>query len=172
MDRPQKVWLRRRPPINGSFPLTAVRLTVILTHIIDPTRFHRFDVPSDCSVELSPLGYQFFTDIFEVFDKVFIFSDTALLARLTTYYQDQDGALNNDELEDLFSTAPPGIPWRDQKFPGLDDGGPVTLQAWLARWRWVLWFTPLVECFLSRFEYDHPAGAPDYPHLPCLLGIS
>jgi hypothetical protein len=26
----------------------------------------------DCSVELSPLGYQFFTDIFEVFDKVFI----------------------------------------------------------------------------------------------------
>jgi hypothetical protein len=30
----------------------------------------RFDVPSDCSVELSPLGYQFFTDIFEIFDKV------------------------------------------------------------------------------------------------------
>ncbi|KAI0300358.1 mitochondrial Rho 1 [Russula brevipes] len=76
----------------------------------------KFDVPSDCSVELSPLGYQFFTDIFEVFDK------------------DQDGALNKDELEDLFSTAPPGIPWRDQKFPGLDDGGAVTLQSWLARW--------------------------------------
>ena len=31
----------------------------------------RYDVPLDCSVELSPLGYQFFTDIFEVFDKVF-----------------------------------------------------------------------------------------------------
>jgi hypothetical protein len=31
---------------------------------------HRFDVPHDCSVELSPLGYQFFTDIFETFDKV------------------------------------------------------------------------------------------------------
>lgn len=30
----------------------------------------RFDVPLDCSVELSPLGYQFFTDIFETFDKV------------------------------------------------------------------------------------------------------
>lgn len=30
----------------------------------------RFDVPPDCSVELSPLGYQFFTDIFETFDKV------------------------------------------------------------------------------------------------------
>lgn len=32
--------------------------------------FSRFDVPADCSVELSPLGYQFFTDIFEIFDKV------------------------------------------------------------------------------------------------------
>ena len=30
----------------------------------------RFDVPPDCSVELSPLGYQFFTEIFEIFDKV------------------------------------------------------------------------------------------------------
>ena len=29
----------------------------------------RFDVPHDCSVELSPKGYQFFTDIFETFDK-------------------------------------------------------------------------------------------------------
>lgn len=32
--------------------------------------FLRFDVPADCSVELSPLGYQFFTEIFEIFDKV------------------------------------------------------------------------------------------------------
>lgn len=30
----------------------------------------RLDVPSDCSVELSQRGYQFFTDIFETFDKV------------------------------------------------------------------------------------------------------
>jgi len=34
----------------------------------------RFDVPPDCSVELSAHGYQFFTDIFEAFDKVRIFS--------------------------------------------------------------------------------------------------
>ena len=27
--------------------------------------WNRFDVPYDCSVELSPLGNQFFTDIFE-----------------------------------------------------------------------------------------------------------
>lgn len=30
----------------------------------------RFEVPSDCSVELSQKGYQFFTDLFEAFDKV------------------------------------------------------------------------------------------------------
>lgn len=30
----------------------------------------RFDVPHDCSVELSPLGYQFFTELFQFFDKV------------------------------------------------------------------------------------------------------
>ena len=29
----------------------------------------RFDVPYDCSVELSPLGNQFLTDIFEAYDK-------------------------------------------------------------------------------------------------------
>jgi mitochondrial Rho GTPase 1 len=56
---------------------------------------------------------------------------------LKVCFQDQDGALNDDELEDLFSTAPPGIPWRNPKFLGLDDGAAVTLQAWLARWRYV-----------------------------------
>lgn len=30
----------------------------------------RFDVPGDCSVELSPLGNQFLTDIFEAYDRV------------------------------------------------------------------------------------------------------
>ncbi len=30
----------------------------------------RFDVPYDCSVELSALGNQFLTDIFESYDKV------------------------------------------------------------------------------------------------------
>lgn len=41
-------------------------LLLLLTYL----SFSRFDVPYDCSVELSPLGYQFFTDIFETFDKV------------------------------------------------------------------------------------------------------
>ena len=47
----------------------------------------KFDVPADCSAELSPLGYQFLTDIFETFDKVcfrillfaFLSLDTLLL---------------------------------------------------------------------------------------------
>ncbi|KAG8935543.1 ERMES complex Ca(2+)-binding regulatory GTPase gem1 [Tulasnella sp. 418] len=78
----------------------------------------KFEVPYDCSVELSPLGYQFFTDIFEVYDK------------------DQDGALKQEELDDLFSTSP-GCPWSHQGFPDTtiaDDSGAVTLQGWLAQW--------------------------------------
>ncbi|CAL1712907.1 unnamed protein product [Somion occarium] len=80
--------------------------------------YPKFDVPHDCSVELSPLGYQFLTDIFESFDK------------------DQDGALNQEELNDLFSTSP-GSPWANQKFPDTtvaNDTGAVTLQGWLAQW--------------------------------------
>ncbi len=87
-----------------------------MTFVVD-----RFEVPHDCSVELSPLGYQFFTDIFEVFDK------------------DQDGALKPEELNDLLSTSP-GNPWATQKFPDTslsDDAGAVTLQGWLAQWRCV-----------------------------------
>ncbi|ODN75133.1 mitochondrial Rho GTPase 1 [Cryptococcus amylolentus CBS 6039] len=78
----------------------------------------RFDVPYDCSVELSPLGNQFLTDIFEAYDK------------------DQDGALSQSELDDLFSTSP-GNPWISQGFPDTtitDDMGRVTLQGWLAQW--------------------------------------
>ncbi|KAG6814245.1 ERMES complex Ca(2+)-binding regulatory GTPase gem1 [Tricholoma furcatifolium] len=78
----------------------------------------KFDVPIDCSVELSPLGYQFFTDIFETFDK------------------DQDGALKKAELDEVFSTSP-GNPWATQNFPDTtlsDDSGAVTLQGWLAQW--------------------------------------
>lgn len=81
----------------------------------------RFEVPHDCSVELSPLGYQFLTVVFENYDK------------------DQDGALNKEELAELFSTSP-GNPWAGQKFPDTtvaDDTGAVTLQGWLAQWRLV-----------------------------------
>lgn len=53
--------------------------------------------------------------------------------------QDQDGALKTTELDDVFSTSP-GNPWIAQKFPDTtlsDDSGAVTLQGWLAQWRFV-----------------------------------
>ncbi|KAI0036512.1 EF hand associated-domain-containing protein [Vararia minispora EC-137] len=71
--------------------------------------YPKFDVPPDCSVELSPLGYKFLTDIFEVYDK------------------DQDGALNKEELLELFSTSP-GNPWIH------NEAEVETLQMWLAQW--------------------------------------
>ena len=83
-------------------------------------RTDRFDVPFDCSVELSHVGYEFFTNLFEANDK------------------DRDGALNEKELEGLFSTAP-GSPWAGTMFPDTtiaDDSGSVTLQGWLAQWRY------------------------------------
>lgn len=51
--------------------------------------------------------------------------------------QDQDGALSQSELDELFSTSP-GNPWIPQGFPDTtitDDNGKVTLQGWLAQWR-------------------------------------
>jgi Ras family protein T1 len=93
-------------------------------------------VPSDCSVELSPLGYQFFTDIFEIFDKVCC-DFCAIIFQTHFDQQDQDGALKTSELDEVFSTSP-GNPWAAQKFPDTtlsDDTGAVTLQGWLAQWR-------------------------------------
>ncbi|CAG8484180.1 4298_t:CDS:10 [Ambispora leptoticha] len=81
--------------------------------------YPEIDIPYDCSVELSPYGYQFFADIFQAFDK------------------DKDGALKDDELEQLFSTAPQGSPWTNSEFPQTtitNEAGAVTLQGWLAQW--------------------------------------
>ncbi|KDQ20950.1 hypothetical protein BOTBODRAFT_124842 [Botryobasidium botryosum FD-172 SS1] len=78
----------------------------------------KFDVPHDCSVELSPLGYQFFTELFQIFDK------------------DKDGALSAQELDDLFSTSP-GNPWVGQISPSMpiaDENGFILLDVWLAQW--------------------------------------
>lgn len=75
-------------------------------------------VPADCTVELSPVGYQFFAELFAKFDK------------------DKDGALSWEELEDLFSTAPEN-PWLQFGFPETtltNENGAVTLQGFLAQW--------------------------------------
>ncbi|KAH9941074.1 mitochondrial Rho 1 [Amylocystis lapponica] len=109
--------------------------------------YPKFDVPHDCSVELSPLGYQFFTDIFETFDK------------------DQDGALKTEELDELFSTSP-GNPWASQKFPDTtvaDDTGAVTLQGWLAQWS----MTTLLD-HKTTLAYLAYLGYPDEPRTGAL----
>jgi Ras family protein T1 len=76
------------------------------------------EVPQDCSIELSPAGYNFLIDLFQVHDK------------------DKDGTLNDVELDQLFSTTP-GNPWRTSNFPSTcvtNDVGSVTLQGFLAQW--------------------------------------
>ena len=81
--------------------------------------YPKFEVPPDCSVELSSDGYQFFTEVFQSYDK------------------DKDGALKQAELDDLFSTTP-GNPWDDSDFPHTTvthEDGAVTLQGFLAQWR-------------------------------------
>ncbi|KAF9978524.1 ERMES complex Ca(2+)-binding regulatory GTPase gem1 [Actinomortierella ambigua] len=78
----------------------------------------RIEVPPDCSVELSPKGYQFFTELFQVFDK------------------DKDSALKKSELDALFKTSP-GNPWAHTAFPQTTittELGAVTLQGFLAQW--------------------------------------
>ncbi|KAF8903139.1 P-loop containing nucleoside triphosphate hydrolase protein [Gymnopilus junonius] len=107
----------------------------------------KFDVPADCSVELSPMGYKFFTEIFEIFDK------------------DQDGALKASELEEVFSTSP-GNPWAAQKFPDTtlsDDTGAVTLQGWLAQWS----MTTLLD-HKTTLAYLAYLGYPDEPRTSAL----
>lgn len=98
-------------------------------------------MPHDCSVELSHLGYQFFTDIFMMFDK------------------DRDGSLNFTELNDLFSTSP-GNPWMAQKFLDstvADETGAVTLQGWLAQWRCVRIVCDVPQ--LTVVKYDDIVGS-------------
>lgn len=60
----------------------------------------------------------------------------SVVSALRADAQDNDGALSQSELDDLFSTSP-GNPWLAQGFPDTtitDDMGRVTLQGWLAQW--------------------------------------
>ncbi|GJN94539.1 hypothetical protein Rhopal_007622-T1 [Rhodotorula paludigena] len=104
----------------------------------------RFDVPSDCTAELSPRGYQFFTDVFESFD------------------QDHDGALSPIELDNLFSTSP-GNPWIASGFPETTlttPEGAVTLQGWLAQWSMTTLLEPRVTLsYLAYLGYPHSSAS-------------
>ncbi|CAF3461380.1 rho GTPase 1 [Fusarium graminearum PH-1] len=88
----------------------------------------KFEVPEYSSAELSPAGYRFFVDLFLIFDK------------------DNDGGLNDEELEALFAPAP-GLPssWTDSSFPSStvrNEAGHVTLQGWLAQWSMTTFIEP------------------------------
>ena len=75
-------------------------------------------------VELSPKGFQFFTELFSKYDS------------------DKDGALTATELDELFRTSP-GIPWKKFGYPSTsitNNAGNLTLQGFLAQW-WYLYFT-------------------------------
>lgn len=105
-----------------------------------------FHVPPDCSVELSPHGYQFLTDVFEVHDK------------------DRDGALSQKELSNLFLTAPDGRnPWDNTDFPHTtitDEHDAVTLQGWLAQWSMTtLLDYPTTLAYLAYLGYPSLIGA-------------
>lgn len=122
----------------------------------------RFDVPYDCSVELSAMGNQFLTDIFEAYDKVIT------PQRFRADRQDQDGALSQAELDELFSTSP-GNPWLSQGFPDTtitDDFGRVTLQGWLAQWRYV--HTIHRE---ANEQHDNFTGSPHDVGLPRIVSF-
>ncbi|GAA5830167.1 hypothetical protein JCM11251_006904 [Rhodosporidiobolus azoricus] len=110
--------------------------------------YPRFDIPSDCTAELSPRGYQFLTDIFELFD------------------QDRDGALSPSELDNLFSTAP-GNPWLAAGWPETTittrspegEEGAVTLQGWLAQWSMTTLLEPRVTLsYLAYLGYPHSSA--------------
>lgn len=86
----------------------------------DKFLFPQLDVNPLSSVELGPIGYKFFVDLFLKFDK------------------DNDGGLNEEELASLFLPTP-GIPrlWQESQFPSsivCNEEGYVSLQGWLAQW--------------------------------------
>ena len=101
----------------------------------------KFDVPSNCSVELSPTGYQFLLDLFLLFDK------------------DNDGGLNDSELAALFAPTP-GLPssWLESSFPSCtvrNDAGNVTLQGWLAQWSMTTFKEPKTTlAYLAYFGFE------------------
>ena len=110
----------------------------------DTFLYPKLDVPVNSSVELSPEGYRFLVDLFVLFDK------------------DNDGGLNDLELESLFKPSP-GIPklWQEFNFPQTtvrNDLGNITLQGWLAQWSMTTYLdykTTTAYLALLGFESQH-----------------
>ncbi|RDL37063.1 Mitochondrial Rho GTPase [Venustampulla echinocandica] len=88
----------------------------------------KFEIPEFASAELSPAGYRFFVDLFLLFDK------------------DNDGGLNDSELDALFAPTPSLPPfWVETSFPSStvhNEAGYITLQGWLAQWSMTTFVSP------------------------------
>ncbi|KAF5242392.1 hypothetical protein FAUST_3403 [Fusarium austroamericanum] len=107
----------------------------------------KFEVPEYSSAELSPAGYRFFVDLFLIFDK------------------DNDGGLNDEELEALFAPAP-GLPssWTDSSFPSStvrNEAGHITLQGWLAQWSMTTFIEPKTTIEYLAYLGFEPSNSKD-----------
>lgn len=105
----------------------------------------KLEVPEYSSAELSPAGYRFFVDLFLLFDK------------------DNDGGLNNEELEALFAPTP-GLPmfWIESSFPSStvrNEAGDVTLQGWLAQWSMTTFLEPKTTIEYLAYLGFEPSGS-------------
>lgn len=105
----------------------------------------RLEVPEYSSAELSPAGYRFFVDLFLLFDK------------------DNDGGLNDEELEALFAPTP-GLPtfWIESSFPSStvrNEAGYVTLQGWLAQWSMTTFLEPKTTIEYLAYLGFEPSNA-------------
>ncbi|KAI0391770.1 mitochondrial Rho GTPase [Xylariaceae sp. FL0594] len=103
----------------------------------------KFDVPEYASAELSPAGYRFFMDLFLLFDK------------------DNDGGLNDEELEALFAPTPgPPQSWIEASFPSStvrNEAGYITLQGWLAQWSMTTFLEPKTTLeYLAYLGFEPP----------------
>lgn len=114
----------------------------------------KFELGSNQSVELSPLGYRFLVDYFSLMDK------------------DNDGALNSDELNTSFSPTP-GLPesWILSSFPNStvrNEMGHVTYNGWLAQWSMTTlldYQTTLAYLAYLGFESFGKGGTTDALHV-------
>ncbi|PQE23194.1 mitochondrial rho gtpase protein [Rutstroemia sp. NJR-2017a BVV2] len=103
------------------------------------------EIPEHASAELSPAGYRFFVDLFLLFDK------------------DNDGGLNDNELEALFAPTP-GLPqyWLESSFPlstVRNEAGHITLQGWLAQWSMTTFISPTTTLsYLAYLGFEPTPG--------------
>ncbi|KAI8874106.1 hypothetical protein GQ42DRAFT_160046 [Ramicandelaber brevisporus] len=103
----------------------------------------KVDVPIDCTAELSPQAYQFLIELLQAHDK------------------DEDGALSDIELANLFEITP-GNPWLNKGWKSLfsttttnSRTGALTLQGFLAMWSMMTLLDPqLTLSYLAYLGYE------------------